>query len=448
MRRLGPLMELFAGYGDRPALYWNGQAYSYGWMRQQTREWVDRLADRDDLAAGTVVAIHGDYSPQSLTLWFALMERGCITAPLTDAFEAQRDEFYGVAQVEMEARVSPEDQVEFRRVGHAVDHPLLVRLREHEAPGLVLFSSGSTGRSKAVVHDVDRLIGKYRTPRRAGITVVFMLFDHIGGVHTIFHVLSSGGTAVLLPDRKPETVCRLVEAHRVETLPTSPTFLNLLLLSGLIERTDLSSLRHVAYTAEMMPPGTLARLNEALPNVRIVQNYGLSEVGILRTKSESSDSLWVQLGGDGFRWRVRDGLLEIEAETAMLGYLNADSPFTEDGWFKTGDQVEVRGDWIKILGRQSDLIIVGGEKVYPAEIEDLISRMPGVVDVAVSSEKNAITGHIVKAVVHLNTEESRTEFRRRMSEHLGQHLADYKIPQKVDVTREPIHNARFKKIRR
>jgi len=178
-----------------------------------------------------------------------------------------------------------------------------------------------------------------------------------------------------------------------------------------------------------------------------MQNYGLSEVGIMRTKSESSDSLWMTIGGDGFETRVRDGLLEIKAETAMLGYLNEASPFTDDGWLKTGDRVEVKGEYIRILGRQSDIIIIGGEKVYPAEVEDLIASMDGVLEVVVSGQANAITGNIVKANVRLSTDEKRADFRKRMTEFLSDRLVAFKIPQKVSLTKESLHNARFKKIR-
>src|SRR5260221_4097020 len=196
-----------------------------------------------------------------------------------------------------------------------------------------------------------------------------------------------------------------------------------------------------------MPASALARLAAAFPKVELVQNYGLSEVGIMRTKSESSGSLWMKLGGDGYETRVRDGLLEIKARTAMVGYLNEESLFTEDGWLKTGDRVEVKGEYLRVLGRESDIIIVGGEKVYPAEVEDLIAEMPDVLDVVVSAEANAITGQIVKAQVRLSTIESRADFRGRMTAFLADKLADYKIPQRVILTDEPLHNARFKKTR-
>ena len=79
---------------------------------------------------------------------------------------------------------------------------------------------------------------------------------------------------------------------------------------------------------------------------------------------KNSNSLWVKVGGEDYKTRVVNGLLEIKAKASMLGYLNAKSPFTKDGWFKTGDKVKVNGEYIKILGRESEIINVGGEKVY------------------------------------------------------------------------------------
>ena len=435
------LLGLFEQYGDWTAIISRDRPCSYRELRQLSLQWIEDL----DLPEGSVVSLYGDYSPQSVALLLALLQRGHVVCPLTSGFDRQKDELYEVAQVSAEIVIDDDDQVRFVDVGHQVDHPLLLSLRG--SCGLVLFSSGATGKSKAVVHDGRRLLEKFATPRRPKVTIPFMLFDHIGGINTVLHALCSGGTAVIAPDRSPATICRLVEAHGVQVLPTSPTFVNLLLL-GDHDAHDLSSLEILAYGAERMPEASLARLAAAFPDVKLIQNYGLSEVGIMRTKSESNDSLWVKLGGDGFETRVRDGLLEIKSKTAMVGYLNAESPFTEDGWVKTGDRVETRGEYFRILGRQSDIIIIGGEKVYPAEVEDLISTMPDVLDVVVSKEANAITGNIVKAQVQLATDEKRSAFRKRMAAFLKDRLAPFKIPQKVQVTQSALHNARFKKERK
>jgi acyl-CoA synthetase (AMP-forming)/AMP-acid ligase II len=156
----------------------------------------------------------------------------------------------------------------------------------------------------------------------------------------------------------------------------------------------------------------------------------------------------VRIGGEGYELRVVDGLLEIKARAAILGYLNAPSPITDDGWFRTGDAVEVDGEWIKILGRRSEIINVGGEKVYPAEVEGVLLEMPGVAEVAVHAEANAITGQLVAARVRLHEPEPPAAFRRRLVAFCKDRLARYKIPQRVTIVDGPLHSERFKVMRR
>ena len=439
------LVERFAAFGPRPAMVWRDQTFTYEALAGRVVDWSRTLAARPDIGPARVVGLDADYSPNSVALLLALIERGAIVALVSAGLSTEKSSLYRIAEVETEIAVDEADDVDFAPVGHRVEHPLLRSLQADGSPGVILFSSGSTGANKAVVHHAGRLLAKYRTPRRAKVTIPFMLFDHIGGLNTVLHTLSSGGTAVVASDRRPETICRLVQQHRVQVLPTSPTFINLLLLRG-FGAYDLSSLEVIAYGAERMAEPTLDRLRAALPDVRLVQSYGLSEVGIMRTRSESSDSLWVELGGDGFETRVQDGLLEIKADTAMLGYLNEQSPFTDDGWLKTGDRVEVRDGYFRILGRASDLIVVGGEKVYPAEVEDHLLRMPGVLDAVVRGEPNAITGRMVVAKVRLADSETRRAFRARMRDALTGRLAEFKIPQRVEVVDGPLVNARFKRV--
>jgi acyl-coenzyme A synthetase/AMP-(fatty) acid ligase len=99
------------------------------------------------------------------------------------------------------------------------------------------------------------------------------------------------------------------------------------------------------------------------------------------------------------------------------------------------------------LGRKSELINVGGEKVYPAEVESVLQAMAGVENVAVKGESNPITGQIVSARVKLLTNETVSEFRKRMYAHCREKLPRFKIPQKVSLVSEDIHGARFKKMR-
>ena len=167
----------------------------------------------------------------------------------------------------------------------------------------------------------------------------------------------------------------------------------------------------------------------------------------MRSRSKTDDSLWVKIGGEGFETKIVDGVLWIRANSAMLGYLNAPSPFDEDGWFNTGDLVESEGDYIRILGRQSEMINVGGEKVHPTEIENVIQMMEGVEDVTVRGEPNPIVGQMVVAQVKVRTNETASEFKKRLRSFCKDRLANYKIPQKITIISSATHGNRYKKIR-
>ena len=395
-----------------------------------------------------VVDISADFSPRAVALLLALVEMNCVIVPLTPSLELKKPEFREIAQVEVTLNLDSEDQVSVIEQKHVVDHEILCRLKECQHPGLVLFSSGSTGKSKAAVHDFLPLLKKFETPRFSKRIITFLLFDHIGGINTLLYTLYNAGCVIALSSRTPEVVCEAIEKHQAQILPTSPTFLNLMLLSGAYDKYDLSSLELVTYGTEVMPESTLTRFTQAIPHVKMQQTYGLSELGILRSKSKSSDSLFMKIGGEGFETRISQGLLEIKAESAMQGYLNAPSPFTEDGWFKTGDAVIEDGEYIRILGRESEMINVGGEKVYPAQVESVVQQMSGVEDVAVSAEQNAITGQIVRARVVLSTQEQAHEFRGRLREYCQDKLLPYQIPQKIIIAEQSSHGERFKKMRK
>ena len=441
------LLDVFNKNQEKDAIVWRDNTYSYGWLLATVRDWLSYL-ETQTVRPGSVVAVEADFSPNAVALMLALVERGCIIVPLTGAVEAKKPEFRQVAQVEVIIGVGRDDSVSFSKTPMHVDHELLRRLKKSGRPGLIVFSSGSTGKSKAALHEFVPLLEKFKVPRHSYRFLTFLLFDHLGGINTLLYTLSNAGCVITVQERSPDAICAAIEKHKVEVLPTSPTFINLLLLSEAYSRHDLSSLRLVTYGTEVMPESTLRRLHDLFPSIRLQQTYGLSEIGVLRSKSKSSDSLWVKIGGEGFETRVVDGMLEIKAKSAMLGYLNAPSPFTEDGWLKTGDVVEVDGEYIRILGRKSEIINVGGEKVYPAEVESVLQLMEGVEDVAVSARPSAITGQMVVARVKINTGESLSDFRKRLRAFCKDKLANYKIPQKVVLVDKMMYGERFKKARR
>jgi len=444
------LLDIWKDERDSQAIVWHRETYTYGWLLDRFLYWKTRLAD-EEVGSGSVVIIEGDFSPNAVALFLALAERRCILVPLTESVRAKKAEFIATAQGEISISIDARDAVTIEKLSNAAIHPFYKQLRDSQHPGLVLFSSGSTGASKAAVHDLTYLLEKFQVRRRLFRTISFLLYDHIGGVNTMLYTLSNAGCMITVQKRDPDSVLAAIEEFQAELLPTSPTFLNLVLFSEAYKRYDLSSLRTITYGTEPMPEHTLKRLHELFPAVNLQQTYGLSELGIMRAKSKAADSLWVRIGGEGFETRVVDGILQIKARSAMLGYLNAPSPFTDDGWFNTNDAVEVDGDYLMILGRKSEIINVGGEKVYPAEVENIIQELDGVSEVTVYGEKNPLTGNIVCANItpaRALDDGQAKDLVSAIKRHCRQRLQSYKVPLRITIINESQHTERFKKARR
>ena len=432
--------------GERPALVASDQVFSYARLLEASDEWSARLAERG-VEHGTVVAIEGSFSLHACAAFLAAMRRGAVVVPLTPLMRAHRDKFLEIAEASLLIELGDDDSWQLVGFERRATNPLTLRLAERRRPGLVIFSSGSTGAPKAILHDLLAILEKFRKVRQAKTALTFLLFDHIGGIDTMLSTFGSGGSVVTVAERTPELVARAIARHQVHTLPTSPTFLNLFLISGVWQEHDLSSLQVIAYGTEPMPEGTLQRLHDALPGVALVQTYGMSELGVLRSRSRDSTSLWLKFTGEGFQTKVVDGLLWIKAETAMLGYLNAPDLFDADGWLNTQDAVEVDGEYLRILGRASDLINVGGQKVYPAEVENLLLRMDNVLDVAVFGKPHAMMGQIVGARFQLKEPEPLDAFKRRMNAFGREHMARYQVPVFVELVSADQFGVRFKKLR-
>jgi acyl-CoA synthetase (AMP-forming)/AMP-acid ligase II len=440
------LFKVFNEHLDKEFIVWKDKTYNYRWLVERYNHWK-REIDGHGIPQGSVTIIEADFSPNSIALFLALVDNDCIVVPLTSAVKSNKKKFISIAQGEYSIAIDSSDHVQFKTLSRCADHVLIQKLRNIRHPGLILFSSGTTGESKAAVHDLNKVLEKFRVPRSSMKSVVFLLFDHIGGINTMLYNLSNAGCMVAIQKRTPDNVLQYIEKYGVELLPTSPTFINLVLLSEAYKRYDLSSLKTVTYGTEPMSESTLKRFHALFPAIKLQQTYGLSELGILRSKSKSSDSLWVKIGGEGFHTRIVDNTLHIKAASAMMGYLNAPSPFTRDGWFPTGDAVEVNGDYIRIIARKSDIINVGGEKVYPSEVESVIQEMHNVAEVTVYGEKNPILGNIVCAIVRLSKNGDHKSFIGDLKKFCRKKLEAYKVPVKIRIEDEKQYSERFKKRR-
>jgi long-chain acyl-CoA synthetase len=445
MSEIDFILERLDAQGQQPALFWRGEAYSGSFMAKQVRQDMELLAAQG-ITAGTIVLLRSDYSPRTVSMLLALIELKTILAPLLPATLSKTPSLLQVVGPALQIDVNAEGEIFFTQHGQTGSHPLLRTLVESGRPGLILFTSGSTGQPKGVVHDFGRLLTKFHKRRPALCTLNFLLFDHWGGLNTLLHCLANGSPVVLCESRTPDYICHLLEQHQVELLPASPTFLNMFLLSKAYEGRDLSKLRLITYGSEPMPATTLVGLRNAFPNVELRQTYGLIELGVLRAKSLSSESLWVKVGGEGYDLRVVDGMLQIKADSAMLGYLNAPSPFTEDGYFMTGDRVELNGEYMKFLGRDSELINVGGQKVFPAEVEAILLECELVQEAVVYGQRHPITGKIVCADIQLRGAVDEAEARRAIKRFCAERLEPFKVPVKIQFVQDGLYSDRLKRM--
>lgn len=444
---LDKIMGVMEEHREDAAIVTEDRQYTYGDLLENYDKAMCLLQEGypGGVSRGSVFCVRGEFTVETIGLMLALINHECIYVPLAKEMK-DVDYYIRTAQVEFfyDALTHKLEQME----DAVVTHPLLLSLKKEHKPGLIFFSSGTTGDPKAAVHDIIPYIHRFEKRGKTLRSMAFLLFDHMGGFNTIMHSISNGGLMVTLDKRTPDEICYAIEKYQLELLPASPTFLHMLLLGRYYEKYDLSSLKLISYGTEPMPEFTLSRLHMVFPEVKLKQTYGLTELGVMRTESKSSDSLWVKIGGDEHhQTKVVDGILYIKSDMAMMGYLNAEAPFDKDGWYNTGDKVEMDGEYFLIKGRDSELINVGGQKVYPAEVESILLEIDGILDVAVKGVSNPIMGQVVAANIYKDEGVDDTWLKGKIKEVCRQRLEKYKRPMKVQFSDHPFQSERFKKKR-
>src|SRR5215472_10931839 len=211
-------------FNNSDAIVFNGKTYSYTDIIAMSDKW-QQFIDREHIEPGQVVALESPASPEACAALIALVNHNTIIVPLTTLPPARREEFHEIAQIEFIITLDGNGQLcSHERTHRHASHELYSRLRESSSPGLVLFSSGTSGTSKATVLDFTQVLGRYGEATRPRRTLSFLNIDHIGGINTLFHTLSQGGTVITIPKRTPDTVFDAIATHKVEVLPTTPTF--------------------------------------------------------------------------------------------------------------------------------------------------------------------------------------------------------------------------------
>ena len=392
-----------------------------------------------DISEGSVVAIIGDFSASTINILIRLIDLKTIIIPLTKENRPNHEYFFEQASVDY---VIENNRI--TKLKNPKKNLLLEKFRLTKSPGIVFFSSGTTGRPKAILHDLNIFLKRYSEPRPAYKTLNFLLFDHIGGLNTLFHTLFNKGQVVIPYARTVSEIINDIENYKVELLPTTPTFLRMLVMDDELNTKRLKSLKVITYGSEMMDENTLLRLNKILPNVKFKQTYGMSEISILRVKSENNKSLWIKIDSDELEIKISRKVLFIRSKIKMFGYLNNKSPFDKNGWYNTNDLVEKKGQFIKIVGRSKQIISIGGLKILPSEIERIALEHPLIKDVKAKGVSNPITGQHIEIVCEPKKKVKPDIFRQKLRSHFDLNLDPAIKPIKIIIKKIEISH-RFKK---
>ena len=268
---------------------------------------------------------------------------------------------------------------------------------------------------------------------------------HVAGTSNVFAATWAGGTHVLLPRFEPRAVLETIARERITHVVFVPTMLALLLEAD--RGDDLSSLRHMQYAASPIAPELQQRVLEWLPDCDVVQFYGMTEAAptVTRLSRADHDSRPTSMGVPvpGVQAEVRApvgevGELWVRGPNVMLGYWNrpdATAAALVDGWYRTGDLAREDEDgYFFMVDRAKDMIITGGENVYSVEVEAVLSRHPGVDEVAVFGVPSDRWGEAVHAVVVLREPATEDE----LIAHCRAALGGFKVPRTIELRDEPL----------
>ncbi len=272
--------------------------------------------------------------------------------------------------------------------------------------GIFLLTSGTTGPPKVVHQTLEALTARMQAEslarNRGGIWLLTYETHSFAGLQVVLSAALSEGVLVVGQGRTPAELARLARKYGVTHLSGTPTFWRSLLLA--LDTGGLPALRQITLGGEAADQATLDRLQRTFPQARVTHIYASTEAGALFSVSDGRagfPAAWLEqeLPG-GVRLRIRDGMLEVQAPSRMRGYAGGEpAPWTEDGWLRTGDLVQIEADRVLFRGRHDQVVNVAGLKVFPDEVAAYLLAHPLVGEARVYAIPNPLTGAVLGAEV-------------------------------------------------
>lgn len=469
---------------DSPALTGSGLSVTYGELDERTNRLGNVLGSLG-VEPGTRVAVLDRSTPQVVEVVLASAKVGAVAVPVNwrlaaaELADVLRDAevrvlFYrstfDAVVTGLSARV-PSLRHLIRIDGDDDGYEALLEAADDSDPGwtggpdetvLQLYTSGTTAKSKGVLGSNANLGACTRTGAPWGfdassVSLCAMPLFHIGGLGWVLVGLANGAHNVLVPEFTPESLLDDLERHRITNTFLVPSVIGMLVEVPDAADRDLGALRSVAYGSSPITPAVLRRAQSTFERP-LFQVYGLTETHGAVTQLDAVDHAvdgdrvhLLRSVGKPYPWvrikLVRPDSAEL-AEVGEVGEICVHSPqntagyfnrpeetekaIDADGWLHTGDVGRFDADgYLYITDRIKDMIISGGENVYPIEVESVIAEFPGVSQVAVIGVPDPTWGEAVKAVVVAAPGESIDS--RALSAFARERLAGYKCPKTIDV---------------
>jgi acyl-CoA synthetase (AMP-forming)/AMP-acid ligase II len=497
-RSLGALLPPSTQHGERDYLVTAERRISFVEHVQRVASLATSLRDDYGVRSGDRVAIIAANSPEWVIAFWAITSVGAITVAgnawwsprelaaalaLTDPTLVVADEKRASLLTEAATPVlTIEQNIESLCTRYPQAELPEVAVDEDD-PATILFTSGTSGTPKGVVHSHRNLLAvvDYHrlndalaaafgdpTPAQDKRYLMAMPLFHIGSLHNLaVPRLATGSTAVIHSGAfDVDRVLRLIESAGVTHWGAAPTMAHRLLEHGDLSRYDLSSLRALALASAPSSTAFKNRLRAALPAAEqnLAESYGLTESSTSATVASPLDlavapdsvgrpivTVEVQIRDEAGRPLPdgTEGEVCLRSPFNMLGYWRdpdaTAKAITPDRWLRTGDIGTLTDGRLRLTTRRSDLIIRGGENVYPAEVEAILAEHPAVNECAVVGVEHPDLGQEVAAIVVVrDTSPSDGELR----EFLAAELAYYKVPTRWRLTTEPLPRNATGKVRR
>ncbi|UTT48296.1 MULTISPECIES: class I adenylate-forming enzyme family protein [Rhodococcus] len=506
-RRIGDLVAESRRWGDRDYLVTADRRISFTEHADAVAALATALRDDYGVRKGDRIAVLAANSPEWIVTFWAAQCLGAIavglnswwtpaeiaygvdlTGPKVIVADAKRAQLLAAADASGYELLTIEQDVP-RIVSEKAGSELPSTDVDEDDPAVILFTSGTSGRPKGALHShrnvlavvdyhrfSDALVaGMYQrpyddsVPSESRYLLVSPLF-HIASLHNLAVPRLATGSAVVMTEGAfdVDKVFTLIEREKVTNWGAVPTMAARMLEHENPDRYDLSSLTAFALASAPSSPALKQRLREKFPFAEqaLVDSYGLTEcsTAIAVATAPELEAFPGTLGNpiitvsleirDPFGERVPDGTegeVCVRSPYVMLGYWEdpdaTAAAITADGWLRTGDYGTVENGRLRLTGRRSDLILRGGENIYPTEIEQRLDEHPDVVECAVIGVEHDDLGQEVAAVVVLRS--TSTVGEDELRSFCAEQLAYYKVPTVWRITQDLLpRNATGKILRR